>query len=494
MSWGEIAATLSADPGPSREEALLKAVLSGAAVHRWHPLSVSGEGRTIDIEVSEDALAIGGASDAVRVTVNATTAQLIADHLDALLLTPLVSDRIYERAAVVIEPSPQAPTSDMGSTARMVLHSRAVDAKKRAAGGTGLTANAGKDWVLTNRLLGRPSLSANYGWHVKHSQFAGVTPGVRVLQPLGTAHNRFHVDYSQVWRGMRRACKVDGQATTLDAVLQDPKLAHLLSHEGVLKVLRVGTDGASGAHVTMPQPTFAVPRTLRRGMSGPDVAAWQRVVGVVDDGVFGPGTEDATKAFQALQGLAADGVVGPATRAAIGVLAPFVQAKNFGRGRAQKVDTVVIHTMEAAEKPATAENVAAWFAGASAPNASAHYCVDSDSIVQCVKESDTAFHAPGVNQRSIGIEHAGYAKQSAEDWADSYSETMLRRSAQLVAGICRRHAIPVRFVDEAALVRGEAGITTHAAVSKAFRKSTHTDPGLNFPLAAYLQMVTEYGA
>ena len=157
-------------------------------------------------------------------------------------------------------------------------------------------------------------------------------------------------------------------------------------------------------------------------------------------------------------------------------------------------DLIVVHTMEAVEKPDTAERVAAWFAGPSAPMASAHYCVDADSVIQCVRESDVAFHAPGVNHRSIGVEHAGYASQSAEDWADPYSLTMLRRSAELVASICRRHGIPVRLLDEAALTRHEAGITTHAAVSRAFRRSTHTDPGKNFPLAEYLTMVLEHVA
>jgi hypothetical protein len=39
-------------------------------------------------------------------------------------------------------------------------------------------------------------------------------------------------------------------------------------------------------------------RTLRRGMSGDDVAALQKAIGVVADGDFGPGTEAALRAFQ----------------------------------------------------------------------------------------------------------------------------------------------------------------------------------------------------
>lgn len=53
--------------------------------------------------------------------------------------------------------------------------------------------------------------------------------------------------------------------------------------------------------------------TIRRGSKGPDVAAWQKIVGVTSDGDFGPKTEAATKAWQAARGLTADGIVGPKT-------------------------------------------------------------------------------------------------------------------------------------------------------------------------------------
>ena len=54
--------------------------------------------------------------------------------------------------------------------------------------------------------------------------------------------------------------------------------------------------------------------TLQLGSSGPDVAAWQRIVGVPADGDFGPKTLEATQRWQAAHGLKDDGVVGPKTR------------------------------------------------------------------------------------------------------------------------------------------------------------------------------------
>ena len=66
-----------------------------------------------------------------------------------------------------------------------------------------------------------------------------------------------------------------------------------------------------------------ITRLLRRGHSGEDVNELQQLLmqagfdpGTVD-GVFGPGTESAVKAFQASRGLLVDGIVGRQTLAAL---------------------------------------------------------------------------------------------------------------------------------------------------------------------------------
>lgn len=55
-------------------------------------------------------------------------------------------------------------------------------------------------------------------------------------------------------------------------------------------------------------------KTIKQGSTGPDVVAWQKIVGASPaDGKFGPGTAAATRAWQTKNGLTADGVVGPKT-------------------------------------------------------------------------------------------------------------------------------------------------------------------------------------
>jgi peptidoglycan hydrolase-like protein with peptidoglycan-binding domain len=169
--------------------------------------------------------------------------------------------------------------------------------------------------VLTNKLLLQPSRAANYGWHVASSSYPATVPGLFVLQPLGLAHNRFHVDYSQTVRLVRATCRVDGVERALVDVLSDPALAPLICHEGVLQVFR-----QPGVPTDAPVPPSPITRVLKRGASGSDVALWQTTIGVLPaDGIFGPMTEAATKAWQTAHGLVADGIVGPLTRAAAGL-------------------------------------------------------------------------------------------------------------------------------------------------------------------------------
>jgi len=179
----------------------------------------------------------------------------------------------------------------------------------------------------------------------------------------------------------------------------------------------------------------------------------------------------------------------PSGRATEVVVAyPFVESPNVTPAKGRAIDVVVMHTMEIAERKDAAEICARWFA-TRASRVSAHYCVDADSVVRCVRESDIAWHARGGNTTSIGVELAGFACQTRTDWADTYSNALLRRASSLVADVCRRRAIPVRWLAADDLVAGRRGITGHADVSEAYGKSDHWDPGPGFPVERFLALV-----
>jgi N-acetyl-anhydromuramyl-L-alanine amidase AmpD len=150
---------------------------------------------------------------------------------------------------------------------------------------------------------------------------------------------------------------------------------------------------------------------------------------------------------------------------------------------------IVIHTAECAETSKSAENVASFLV--SRQDASCHFVVDNDSTVQQRSVLRQAGAAPGSNENGIHIELSGFARQTAAEWSDAYSIAMLDRAAELVAALCSRFELPAEFVDVDGLKINARGVTTHAAVSKAFRRSNHVDPGKFFPMTDFLALVRE---
>jgi len=238
-------------------------------------------------------------------------------------------------------------------------------------------------------------------------------------------------------------------------------------------------------------------------MSGHDVAAWQAVLGLSIDGQFGPATDLATRAYQLRLGLRIDGVVGPATSATIDPalfaepvpvivsgLPPirFVQAKVWKWVNRTAVDWIVLHSAEVWEKSSSAEAVAAYFLNPK-PDASAHYVADCDSIVQCVKTEHQAAHCGPGNSRSIGIEQAGYAKQTREEWLDAYGQQMLGLVSKLVAREAKQWNIPLVKLSSVDIKAGARGICGHVDINQAFPNNTgHWDPGPHYPWDVLIEM------
>lgn len=166
---------------------------------------------------------------------------------------------------------------------------------------------------------------------------------------------------------------------------------------------------------------------------------------------------------------------------------PFIRARHFTpatRGRSD-IDVIVIHTMEFPEVPDAAERVARYFQTTDR-EVSAHYNVDNNSVIQCVREDDVAYAAPGNNWNGIQIEQSGFARQTSADWNDAYSKALLERTARLIAEISKRYAIPIVPLDASDLRADRRGVTTHVAVSRAWGRSDHTDPGPNYPFGKVL--------
>ncbi|MGW3589519.1 N-acetylmuramoyl-L-alanine amidase [Streptomyces fungicidicus] len=105
--------------------------------------------------------------------------------------------------------------------------------------------------------------------------------------------------------------------------------------------------------------------------------------------------------------------------------------------------------------------------------AAAHYIVGQDGrVTQMIRELDVAYHAGNrdYNERSIGIEHAGFV-----DRPEDFTDEMYEASARLTARICARYDLPV----------DRKHILGHVEVPG----TDHTDPGPHWDWDRYLKLV-----
>ena len=97
------------------------------------------------------------------------------------------------------------------------------------------------------------------------------------------------------------------QARVAGATLVVAAVAAALPVPGGSAAGRARSSGTTQVHVEL----------LKRGTRGPAVARVQRALRIQADGIFGPQTRRAVRAFQKRHGLLVDGIVGPQTRKAL---------------------------------------------------------------------------------------------------------------------------------------------------------------------------------
>lgn len=154
--------------------------------------------------------------------------------------------------------------------------------------------------------------------------------------------------------------------------------------------------------------------------------------------------------------------------------APLITARWYGGPQVPK--RIVLHSTVSPCRDGQARATAHFFA-AEDNKTSAHYCVDPSEVIQCVPDHRVAYHC-GYNQDSIGVEMCEYPSlTNVARWLTPNQIKMRRRTQRLVAELCLAYDIPARFLTVDRLVAGERGITTHNNMSRAYKRSTHWDPG-----------------
>ena len=212
-----------------REAAILQQITRGnipSFLRTLKPIEVEvadsqGAKHTATYFVTPDYLAIGSDDDFFRVPMRPQTAQTIAAAANASLITTKISDDIFTRADLKLDPKPL--TKDRAAAATFYQHHQIIE-DQRAGQPLGLLiAGIKKDVVLTNRLSEKPRRVAIYGWHY---------PSGKPIQPLYVGHADSHVDYSHGIRLISQEMNVDGRTMQARDVLKDKELSVVLSSEG----------------------------------------------------------------------------------------------------------------------------------------------------------------------------------------------------------------------------------------------------------------------
>lgn len=182
-----------------------------------------------------------------------------------------------------------------------------------------------------------------------------------------------------------------------------------------------------------------------------------------------------------------------------------IPRNHSGRGN-HPVDHIVIHSAVMPCEAGRARQLAEMNQRGSS-GGSWHYSVDPYEEFQCSWDSYVCWAAPP-NPHKIHIEMADnpgpvpdLPRDSAKwkklkaswRWARKPQRLMLRRTARLTAELALGYDIPIRFVGVPGLLAGKRGITVHDNVSRAFKQSTHWDPGF-WPRFWFMFLVRRHAA
>jgi N-acetyl-anhydromuramyl-L-alanine amidase AmpD len=175
-------------------------------------------------------------------------------------------------------------------------------------------------------------------------------------------------------------------------------------------------------------------------------------------------------------------------------------AKNYTKGRqGNSIQVLVLHSAENQELPGQAKHLVQWFAGSTAPQASAHEMIDNKEALISVEDSDTAWAVDDfpLNLCSKSYELTGHANNTAAQWADAYETAVIHIAEGEFKRDMKKYGIPAHHLTDAEIVKIHngnktiKGICTHADISRALKVvGGHQDPGPNFPIANFIKAVS----
>lgn len=210
---------------------------------------------------------------------------------------------------------------------------------------------------------------------------------------------------------------------------------------------------------------------IKKGDKGENVKKIQTALGLTPDGIFGSNTEEAVKSFQKKHNLTSDGIVGSMTLKALGVVLSDSESVYTVDGititnapinkhitqKNREIKYIVIHyTAGRSSKKGNAMSVRNIFQNSNR-DASADFCVDDETIVQCNGNPLSAYcWAVGdgkgkygmTNQNCISIEMCSTLKDGTSaamcnhtGW--SISDKVNENTVKLTKYLMKKYNIPL---------------------------------------------------
>lgn len=145
---------------------------------------------------------------------------------------------------------------------------------------------------------------------------------------------------------------------------------------------------------------------------------------------------------------------------------------------------IVLHSTESSDSGG-AKNVAQYFANPGTPGSTQLVIGPEGEVYRSVPDDRYPCGAPGANGDGLHIEMVGYAKWSRDEWLAR--PVQLRAVRNAVRKWSAMYGIPRRVLTDDELRSGEAGVTTHAQITRVYSGGQgHWDPGTGFPIEEVL--------
>lgn len=171
--------------------------------------------------------------------------------------------------------------------------------------------------------------------------------------------------------------------------------------------------------------------TIKQGSRGPDVSTLQKKLNLIDDGIFGPITDEAVHDFQRTHNLTVDGIVGAKTWSALGIISS---------ATSRRIDKIILHCSATPEgEDFSVEQIRKMHLSRGFSDIGYHWYIGRDGkIYKGRDESKIGAHTTGQNAHSIGVCYCGGCPpRSVKDWERKGKDTRTPAQRAAIIKLCK---------------------------------------------------------